>query len=91
MSQQIKKVKKTISRVVLFTEELITDEFAPPLKRGEFVFLDLNATANPGDLVAVKGSEYPGYRLEYYTPGVNYFAVGIGVGKRLNKKGELMA
>jgi hypothetical protein len=91
MSPQFKTVKVTHPRVVLFTEELITDEFQPLVNRGEFVFLDSNATAKEGDLVAVESKTYPGYRLTYYIKGVDYFSVGIGVGRSLNKFSTLKA
>lgn len=85
MTKQFESVDDHPVTAFLYTTKLITDEFAPLAKRGEFVLLDTKAKAKEGDLVAIRQTGYPGYFLEYFTKGVKYFAVGAGVGRRLNK------
>ncbi len=85
MAKQFEREANLPVRAFLYSERLLTDEFAPLARRGEFVLLDPNAKAAEGDLVAVKQTDYPGFMLVYFTPGVKYFAVVVGVGRRLNK------
>ena len=89
MAKQFKREARPPVHAFLYTERLITDEFSPIARRGEFVLVDTNAKANEGDLVAIKQTDYPGFFLAYFTKGVNYFAVGVGVGRRLNKDDSL--
>jgi hypothetical protein len=91
MKKQFKREANSPIHAFLYTELLVTDEFEPIVRRGEFVLLDTDASAKEGDLVAVRQKEYPGYFLKYYTKGVDCFAVCVGVGRRLNKSGALAA
>jgi uncharacterized protein YlaI len=85
MKKQFKQEKNQEIRAFLCTEKLCTDEFSPLVNRGEFVFLDPDAKAKEGDLVAVKCPEYPGFKLAFYDNKLAYWAVSAGVGRTLNR------
>jgi len=61
---------------------VLSNEFAPEIKRGEHVLLSAEHEPAPGDIVAVPAQNEHGFRLARHTPGGEFLAVVAVVSMR---------
>lgn len=57
---------------------VLTDAFAPKLKRGDLVYLTADVEPHAGDVVAVAAPHEPGFTLAWHEPGQEVQAVAVG-------------